>query len=204
LGEDKDGKWGILKSDCPSSNCGKMILHLVQGDWVMRGPYGGYQIAKVGAIYLARPKGVSRNPVPPEVPKKYSEDYLEACAVITDSPKASAALSRRCLQLIIRDVAGIKKKNLDLEIEEVIKTGGLPSLIAESLDAVRTTGNFAAHPIKSTSTGEIVPVEVGEAEWNLDVLESLFDFYFVQPEILKRKRAALNAKLKDAGKPPLK
>jgi hypothetical protein len=68
---------------------------------------------------------------------------------------------------------------------------------------VRQIGNFAAHPIKSTSTGEIVDVEEGEAEWNLDVLESLFDFYFVQPAIAAKRKADLNKKLKDAGKPPI-
>jgi hypothetical protein len=47
-------------------------------------------------------------------------------------------------------------------------------------------------------------VEPGEAEWNLDVLEALFDFYFVQPELLKKKRAALDAKLAEAGKPKMK
>ncbi|GAH88068.1 unnamed protein product, partial [marine sediment metagenome] len=41
-------------------------------------------------------------------------------------------------------------------------------------------------------------------EWTLDVLESLFNFYFVQPELLKRKREALNKKLKNAGKKPMK
>jgi uncharacterized protein Smg (DUF494 family) len=49
-----------------------------------------------------------------------------------------------------------------------------------------------------------MPVETGEAEWNLDVLESLFDFYFVQPANLKKKKDALNLKLKEAGKPPMK
>ena len=44
-------------------------------------------------------------------------------------------------------------------------------------------------------------VEPGEAEWNLDVLEALFDSYFVQPETLKTKRASLNKKLREAGKP---
>jgi hypothetical protein len=61
-----------------------------------------------------------------------------------------------------------------------------------------------SHPTKSTSSGEVVPVEAGEAEWNLDVVEALFDFYFVQPHLLHKKRDALNAKLKDAGKPPMK
>jgi len=58
--------------------------------------------------------------------------------------------------------------------------------------------------VKSQKSGEIVPVEPGEAEWNLDSLESLFDFYFVQPEILREKREALDKKLKEAGKPPMK
>jgi len=50
----------------------------------------------------------------------------------------------------------------------------------------------------------IVDVEDGEAEWNLDVLDLLFDFYFVQPAISAKRKAALNQKLKDAGKPELK
>jgi len=47
-------------------------------------------------------------------------------------------------------------------------------------------------------------VEPEEAEWNLDVLESLFDFYFVQPSRLQQKREKLDRKLQDAGKPPMK
>jgi len=80
----------------------------------------------------------------------------------------------------------------------------LPSYIAESLDAIRSIGNFAAHPIKRQSTGEIVDVEPGEAEWNLDVLEVLFDFYFVAPDRTKARRNALDKKLADIGKPPVK
>jgi hypothetical protein len=49
-----------------------------------------------------------------------------------------------------------------------------------------------------------VPVEPEEAEWNLDVLEQLFDLYFVLPARAKAKKEALNKKLTDAGKPPLK
>ena len=49
-----------------------------------------------------------------------------------------------------------------------------------------------------------MPVELHEAEWNLDVLESLFDFYFVQPARAKARRDALNKKLADTGKAPMK
>ena len=69
---------------------------------------------------------------------------------------------------------------------------------------MRNVGNFAAHLLKDTNTGEIVEVEPGEAEWLLDVLEGLFDFYFVQPATATPKRDALNVKLKAAGKPEMK
>lgn len=142
-------------------------------------------------------------PVPAEVVDPYKQDFIEACKVLEDSPKASAALSRRCMQAILRDKAGTKKKDLYDQIEEVITSGKVPSHICDDLHAVRVVGNFAAHLMKSTATGEIIDVEPGEAEWNLDVLELLFDFYFVQPAISARRKADLNLKLKAAGKPEL-
>jgi len=63
---------------------------------------------------------------------------------------------------------------------------------------------FASHPIKSTQTGLILDVEPGEAEWTLDVLEELFDFYFVLPATIQKKKDAFNKKLQEAGKPPMK
>jgi hypothetical protein len=153
---------------------------------------------------LVRPKGISRAPVPEEVPTDIAQDYSEACLVLADSPKASAALSRRCLQNLLRSVASVKPGNLSNEIQQVIDSGKLPSGISDNIDAVRNIGNFAAHPIKSESTGQLVSVEPHEAEWNLEVLESLFDHYYVQPARAKKQRDALNKKLQDAKKPPMK
>lgn len=157
-----------------------------------------------GEVTMVYPKGIARAPLHSSVDPKFSEDYKEACLVLPDSAKASAALSRTCLQNILREKAGVKPSDLSTEIQEVLDSGKLPSHIAEDLDAIRNIGNFSSHPIKSKSSGEIVKVEAGEAEWNLDVLEELFDFYFVQPEISRKKREALNEKLKDAGKPLMK
>jgi len=42
----------------------------------------------------------------------------------------------------------------------------LTSTLADSIDAIRNIGNIVAHTTKNKSTGEILPVEVGEAEWN--------------------------------------
>jgi hypothetical protein len=97
----------------------------------------------------------------------------------------------------------VKPGNLADEIDQVLKAHTLPGGVAEALDAVREIGNFAAHPTKSTSSGEVIDVEPGEAEWNLTVVEALMDIYYVQPARVSAKKAALNQKLADAGKNPL-
>ena len=66
---------------------------------------------------------------------------------------------------------------------------------------VRNIGNFSAHPNKSTNTGEILDVEPMEAEWCLETTEILFDFYFVRPADIEKRRQAVNKKLTDIGKP---
>jgi hypothetical protein len=40
------------------------------------------------------------------------------------------------------------------EIQQVIDSGKLPSDLAESIDAIRNLGNFAAHPMKSQHSGK--------------------------------------------------
>jgi hypothetical protein len=108
------------------------------------------------------------------------------------------------LQHLLREQAQTKAKNLYDQIQEVVDSGKLPSYLSGAIDGIRVMGNFAAHPMKSQHTGEIVDVEPGEAEWCLDVLERLFDFYFVQPALLKKQRAEVDKKLAVAGKPPMK
>ena len=115
---------------------------------------------------------------------------------MADSPKASAALSRRSLQHILQEKYGAKtQNNLAKTIEEVIDDPKTPRDVADSLDMVRNIGNFSAHPNKSTNTGEIVPVEPVEADWCLDVIEMLFDLYFVRPSEIQRRRDRVDEKL---------
>ena len=200
LGSDKEAAWSVYTMNCPNTECGKKIVDLASGQQSQHTA----SLVKINWRQTVRPFASSRPPVPKEVEIMFASDYNEACLILTLSPKASAALSRRCLQNILREKAGVKKGDLANEIQQIIDSNSLPSHLSESVDAVRNIGNFAAHPLKSTATGEIVDVEVGEAEWLLDVIEALFDFYFVQPAILKAKREALNKKLSEIGKPPMK
>ena len=142
--------------------------------------------------------------VAPEVPADFAADLQEARAALDYSAKASAALSRRLLQKVLRNKLGITKRDLSQEIDQFIAASKAPTYLTDAIDAVRQIGNFAAHPIKFTNTGEIVDVEPGEAEWILEVVDTLFDFVFVQPAKLEQRRASLNQKLEDMGKPALK
>lgn len=176
----------VYSSKCP--NCKKPIV--------------AAQITEGGktSFRLVHPFNVVR-PVSNDVPTEIRNDFLEAAAVLSTSEKASAALSRRCLQNLLTDV-GYRQKDLNDQIEQAIKD--LPKRLGENLDAIRTIGNFAAHPTKYKSTGEIVDVEPEEAEWDLEVLEGLFDHFYVKPKQEEDKRKKLDAELKEAGKRPLK
>lgn len=208
LGNDVDGGWRFTRRHCPNPDCNHFIFELENGIPlpIPQHQQAGLQnvtLAAVRQTFRVWPKGSGRPPTPLEVPPPIAEDYKEACLILTDSPKASAALSRRCLQNVLRTAAGVTHGNLANEIDRVLATNTLPAGTASNLDIVRDIGNFAAHPIKNTSTGEIVDVEPHEAEWNLEVLESLFDFYYVLPARAKAKKDAFNKKLVDAGKQPL-
>lgn len=184
--------WRLASMECPA--CKRAIFYLTgtnQNGGVISGPM------------LVYPRSASRPAAPAEVPDHIASDYREACLVAEDSPKASAALSRRCLQALLRD-KGFEQKDLARAIDAAIDAHLIPSGVAENLDAVRNIGNFAAHPQKDKNSGEILPVEPHEADWNLDVLEQLFDALYVQPARAKERRQALDNKLAAAGKPPLK
>ena len=186
--DDVDGKWIVQRTSCPS--CNRVVIRLL------------HHHEGAHTESLVRPKAPARAPLPSEVPEQFAADYREACLVLPDSAKASAALSRRCLQNLLREHFKAKHGNLSDEIDEVLPK--LPTHLAGAVDGIRNFGNFAAHPMKSERSGEILEVEPGEAEWCLDVLESLFDFCFVQPAVLAKKRQAVNQKLEEAGKPPMK
>ena len=195
---DKEKGFGIeIKySTCP--NCLKLVVYLQEGEKRDHGLNDEECITTL--IYPRKSEFDNSN----DIPKLYLEDYEEALKVLSASPKASAALSRRLLQSIIREEYNINKKSLAQEIKEFIELSGIPSHITDAVDAVRNIGNFAAHPTKDKNTGEIVPVENGEAEWLIEVVEALFDFTFIQPIKLERRRKELNIKLKNAGKPEMK
>jgi hypothetical protein len=153
------------------------------------------------------PLGSARGPIPTEVPTIIAADYMEACNTLPISAKASAALARRCLQAMLR-AHGYKDRDLAREIDLLLNDpdpkNAIPSVLRIVVDGVRNFGNFSAHPVTDVTTLQIIDVEPDEAEWCLEIIEKMFDHFYVGPAQAAAKKAALDAKLASAGKQPSK
>jgi hypothetical protein len=141
------------------------------------------------------------------VPKPIAADYVEACQVLPLSAKASAAMARRCLQAMLH-AHGYQDKDLAKEVQQLLDEKDpkkvLPGPIHGTVDAIRNFGNFSAHPINDITSLQVIDVEPEEAGWGLEILEALFEHFYVAPERAAAKKKALDAKLKAAGKRPSK
>lgn len=165
---------------------------------------GNWSFAAGSALEIIDPREATRTIADAEIPGNIRDDFNEAAAVLPVSPKASGALSRRLLQHILREHFKIQRRLLSEEIADFLTKTDIPDGLGESVDAIRHVGNFGAHPLKDTNTGEVIEVKEHEAEWLLDALESLFDYAYIQPERAKARKAKLNVKLKAAGKKEMK
>lgn len=127
---------------------------------------------------------------PTYVPQAVLDDYREACLIQDLSPKASATLSRRCLQGILRDFWKVKPGRLVDEIDQ-IKDKVDPETWA-AIDAVRKIGNIGAH--MGNDINVIVDVEPNEAELLVGLVETLIrEWYIAREERQKRMRAIVIA-----------
>lgn len=115
---------------------------------------------------------------PEYIPEAIRQDYAEACAIVHLSPKASATLSRRCLQGMIRDFWGITRSTLNKEIDEL--KNKIPPDLWFSIDALRQLGNIGAHMERDTNV--IVDIEPNEADSLIKLIELLIKEWYINRE----------------------
>lgn len=112
---------------------------------------------------------------PDYIPLPIRNDYREACLISSLSPKASATISRRCLQGIIRDFWKVKPDNLIKEIEQI--KDRLDKQTYEAIDSVRKIGNIGAHMEKDINV--IVDVDKDEANLLIQLLDFLIENWYI-------------------------
>jgi hypothetical protein len=187
--DDGEVKWSVSWTEC--SACRQAVIRLI----------GRNRDSGEEAEIAAWPRGSNR-PVAPETPEPYASNFKEACTVLPDSTNASAAISRRCLQSLLVNEGGAKKYNLADQIDEVAESGQLRPQLADNLHYVRKVGNLAAHEKKNEQTGEVLDATREEAEWLIEVLEGLFEHYFVEPGREKKRREEFDARIRAAKEAP--
>ncbi|MBQ2997289.1 MAG: DUF4145 domain-containing protein [Oscillibacter sp.] len=153
----------ILQHQCPE--CHKISLTLFPS-----GSGWGDEF-----FYFSYPPATAKS-IPEYVPLAIRQDYVEAASIVDLSPKASATLSRRCLQGMIHDFWGITEKNLNAEITAL--KSRMPLKEWEAVDAIRKLGNIGAHMEKDVE--RIVEVDPDEAKTLLKVIEFLIQTWYVR------------------------
>jgi hypothetical protein len=182
---------------CSNPECRKLSCTV----WLQQdhGPKMNYRLAPGSPIIIRRLLPVcDAKPQPDYIPVALREDYNEACAIRDLSPKASATLSRRCLQGMIRDFCGVRERTLNLEIKtlrKLLDEGHAPKGVTEetldAIDQVRQVGNIGAHMEQDIDL--IVPVEPGEAQILIELIEMLFADWYGARHNRQKRLAALAA-----------
>ncbi len=189
---------------CPNPKCRKFALALSMYEYDKSADQYGRERWALGKFLrtwnLIPPS--SAKVFPGYVPKAVRDDYVEACLIKDLSPKASATLSRRCLQGIIRDFWKVPKGRLVDEIEAI--KDKTDALTWQAIDAVRKIGNIGAHMEKDINV--IVDVEPNEAQKLIALIELLVkDWYVAKHEREERLKAIVEVSAaKDAAKTPAK
>lgn len=179
---------------CPNTECKRITLTNTLSDYFYDNEWNRWRKGEDIKSWRLLP-GSYAKAFPNYIPRPLITDYEEASAIIDLSPKASATLSRRCLQGIIRDFWGIKKGRLVDEINAL--EDKIDQLTWQSIDAVRKVGNIGAHMQKDINL--IIDVEPKEAYLLIELIELLFEEWYVHRHEREKKLKAISriAKAKD-------
>ncbi len=176
---------------CPNEECQEYTLHVTTFDCRPAG-YGAFRDTEQREIWRLIPDSEAKV-FPDYIPEAILSDYQEACSIRDKSPRASATLSRRCLQGMIRDFWKVKKNRLVDEIDAI--QDKVDPETWDGIDGVRQIGNIGAHMEKDINV--IVDVDPGEAQYLIELVETLLtEWYVAKHERQKRMAAVKDAAAK--------
>lgn len=159
---------------CPNPSCNEVALYLMLHKATYTSVGARWTEGELIKLWTLMPASGAKV-FPSYVPKAILDDYTEACLIKELSPKASATLSRRCLQGIIRDFWGVSKSRLIDEIDGI--KDKIDPLTWDAIDAVRKIGNIGAHMEKDIN--QIIDVEPSEAALLIELIETLLNEWYI-------------------------
>jgi hypothetical protein len=156
---------------------------------------------KQGKSYPVWPQSFCRPRLSADVPADYADEYQTAARVLCHSEEASAAISRRLLHRVLSVKTGAGHGSLSDQIRQAVISSDLPPYLKQALQTLTRVAKLDPGSPKSERPEGLTPVEPGEADWLLDVLEAMFDLYFVEPAKMGRRQASLEQKIAPAAQP---
>ena len=179
--------WVEIESvTCPNPECAEFELTAMLHDTAYQ--QGGWVRGAMRQTWKLRPQSNAR-PFPGYIPAPLLDDYTEACLIRDLSPKASATLSRRCLQGMIRDFWKVTKPNLYQEINAI--QDKVDPATWQAIDAVRSIGNIGAH--MENDINLVIDVDPDEAQTLIQLIELLFEDWYIRRRQREDNLAAIVA-----------
>ncbi|AKG72700.1 hypothetical protein WN53_23280 [Serratia fonticola] len=185
----RDTKYGEVQlrsviTLCPNDECKEIVISSVLSKIELQNT--GWVAIEQLESWKLRPQAAVKV-FPDYVPKAVIDDYEEAALICSLSPKASATLSRRCLQGMIRDFWEVKPGRLVDEINAI--EGKVDHGTWRAIDSIRSIGNIGAHMEKDINL--IVEVEPEEAELLIELIEVLIKDWYVEREERSRRTSKI-------------
>lgn len=187
---------------CANNDCKELVIrmHELYRDYEQADALRAYEWRTDTSV--VRPRFAAAGRVDPLVPPTFKRDYQEAAAILGISPRMSTVLSRRILADLLEKYAALTDFSLKDRIDAFVADTSHPHQLRENLGYLVEMGNFGAHTQKNDQA-EVVDVDPDEAEWTLDLVARLFDYFIVSPERDRKMREAFGEKLKDAKRRPI-
>lgn len=187
---------------CANPKCKQIIVQAYEQHIFWTGGMG----TGPSQTWFAVPRQASGRQVHPSVlssDKDLAELYSEASLILDISPRASAVLSRRVLADLLKKYDQRNEFGLAARIAKFNEDTSHPVGVRENLDYLREIANFGAHT-QEDDQANIVDVGRDEAEWTLDLVERLLDYFIITPARDKEMQAKMDKKLDATGRKPIK
>jgi hypothetical protein len=132
-----------------------------------------------------------RSEAPEEYPQAVRDNFAEALRSVNgNNPKAAVIMARSALQAATRE-HGAKGDNLKQEIDYLADQHLIPVALKDWAHELRDGGNLVGHPEPGKA------VDMGDAEELMALAESLFEYLYVIPKQLERRRQRLSQRLEE-------
>ena len=173
---------------CANGSCRELSISFTLHHRISQGPATfSEDNRKPIQFWRLLPESIAK-PQPGYIPEPIVDNYKQACRIRDLSPNASATMSRRCLQGMIRDFWKVEEKRNLLDEIKAIKDRVEPATL-EAIDAARKIGNIGAHMEQDVDL--ILNVEPNDAQVLIKLIEILFKDWYVNRHERQKHLAAV-------------